>query len=100
MIKEPFADALVWWLRSQGRDGLFGGTIQREDGSWEILEWQIKDIPKPSKDEIEKILSDYKGVESKAVNDQQAVADSVITKLKNAGFTEPEIDYLKKLVGK
>ena len=57
---EYCAYALEWYLRKKGKfDGASIRTRQLEDGSFELFEWKVYGMEKPSDEEIKSIMVQY-----------------------------------------
>lgn len=106
MINEPFAHALEWWLRSQGKwagsvstaEGKveFAPNSYAGDGSFRITKWKVPGVAEPDEAQIRQILSEYKAYESgKKASDTKAASD-VKSKLTSLGFSKDEIEILMK----
>lgn len=55
-----FAYALQWYLRKQGKfDGASIRTRQKDDGSFELFEWKVEGMEKPTENEIKSIMVQY-----------------------------------------
>ena len=60
MIKDFFAYALEWWIKGLNKfDGASIRTRQLEDGSFELFEWKVYGMEKPSDEEIKSIMVQY-----------------------------------------
>ena len=55
-----FAYAIQWYLKKIGKfDGASVRTRQKEDGSFELFEWKVDGMEKPSDEEIKSIMVQY-----------------------------------------
>ena len=57
---EYFAYALQWYLQKQGKfDGASIRTRQLATGEFELFEWKVEGMEKPTENEIKSIMVQY-----------------------------------------
>lgn len=93
MISKPCALPLEWWIKVvQGHSQSFNvRTKQLSDGKYELYEWAVGNIAKPTDKQVEQIIKDYEAASSPLEpNNKKRL-------LKDLGLEQKHLDKLKEL---
>lgn len=96
MITKFPAAALSWWLESQNKlNGAKVGTKEVSENVWEISEWEVSELAKPTDAEVDTIITDYQTHLTNEKDARKTRKQAVRTKL---GLTKSELKALLEIV--
>lgn|SRR3990167_3765634 len=95
--KRPSALAIEWWLREQDKfEGVKINTKQLPDGKYDVTNWEVIGIQKPTDVELEVIINDYEQYLKDKDKSQKEKVIRVKTKLKELGILQDDLDAIIK----
>jgi hypothetical protein len=96
MATEFCAHAIEWWLRGQSKfEGSSVRTQQTENGLFDIVEWRVDGVAKPSDAEVTQIVNDYKAYLVTKKSQDSSKVDLILQKI---GLTKLEFKELCDLI--
>ena len=88
------ADSLEWWLKGQNKFERAVVATEGEGQDFNIVEWRVKDVAKPSVVELRTIVSDYKAYLLTKPSTEETEKVAIETKL---GLTRTQMKRMAEL---